>query len=153
MKRLLPLVTLAALCSFASAIPAKRVTNRQYPDGSGSSMEKDPTKRESVETFYGPGGKITHKVTYQLDDRAQPISAIHSDPKGKVFQKSTFKLDGADRIVQEVIYDGKGNLLGTKNYNYGMRDGRAIVVEVDTYDANGNLIQSPKASKSSRRPR
>src|SRR6266446_6276630 len=138
---------LFALGAFAVAAPAKRVTNRYYPDGSGSSKEQDPDTRQSVETFFGPGGKITHKVLYQLDERLQPMSALFYDPKGKIYQKSTYKLDGADRIIQEVIYDAKGNLLGTKNYNYGTRDGRSVVIDVDTYDSNGNLIQSPKQSR------
>jgi len=147
------LFVLFALSAFAVAIPAKRLTNRYYPDGSGSSKEQDPDKRQSVETFFAAGGKITHKVVCRLDERLQPMSALYYDPKGRIYQKSTYRLDGSDRIVQEVIYDAKGNLLCTKNYNYGTRDGRSTVIDVDTYDSNGNLIQSPKQSRTTRKSR
>ena len=147
------LVALLALTAFASAIPAKRITNRQYPDGSGSSLEQDPSKRQSVEIFYSSSGKVTHKILRQLDERLQPLSGIFYDPQGRIFQKSTYRLDGEDRIVQEVIYDGKGNLICTKNYNYGTRDGRATILEIDTYDANGNLVLSPKQSRLTKRQR
>jgi len=146
-------IILLALGAFASAEPAIRVTNRQFPDGSGSSTEKDSSKRQSVETFFAPGGKTTHKVLYQLDERMQPLSGIFYDAKGKIYQKSSFRLDVNDRIVQEVIYDAKGNLICTRNYSYGSRNGKAIVVDVDTYDSEGNLIQTPKQSRTARKTR
>jgi antitoxin component YwqK of YwqJK toxin-antitoxin module len=139
--------TLAALLAsavVALGIPPKRVTNREYPDGSGSSKETDPEKRQAIETFYSATGRVTHKVLYQLDERQQPVSAIFYDTKNRIYQKSAYKLDGEDRIIQEVIYDAKGNLLGTRNYNYGTRNGRSTVIDIDTYDANGNLIRTPK---------
>ena len=142
-----------ALTALASAVPPIRITNRSYPDGSGSSREMDPSKRQSMETFYDSGRRVTHKVLYKLDERLQPVSAILYNAKGIIYQKSTYKLDGEDRVIQEVIYDPKGNLLGTKNYNYGTRNGGAIVVNVDTYDANGNLIQTPRLSKSAKKSR
>lgn len=150
MKTLLILLMLSA---FASAIPPIRITNREFPDGSGSSRETDPSKRHSSETFYDSTRRMTHKVIYKLDERLQPMSGIFYNAKGVIYQKSAYKLDGEDRIIQEVIYDAKGNLLGTKNYNYSMRNGSAIVINVDTYDANGNLIQTPRYSKSSKRSR
>lgn len=150
MKTLLALLSLTAL---ASATPMKRVTNRESPDGSGSSKETDPDKRQAVETFFGANRKITHKVLYQLDERLQPLSAIYYDPKNTVYQKSSFKLDGEDRIIQEVIYDAKDNLLCTRNFTYGTRNGNAMVINVDTYDSNGNLIQSPRQSGSAKKRR
>lgn len=148
MKTLLALLSLTAL---AAASPMKRVTNREYPDGSGSSKETDPEKRQAVETFFGPTRKVTHKVIYQLDERLQPLSAIFYDPKNIVYQKSTFKLDGEDRIIQEVNYDAKDRLIGTRNFTYGTRNGSATVINVDSYDSNGNLIQSPRQGSSRRR--
>lgn len=147
------LLALFALTAFAFAAPAKRITNRQFADGSGSSLVQDPSKRQSVETFYGTSGKVTHKVLRQLDERLQPLSGIYYDAQGRIYQKSSYKLDGEDRIIQEVIYDGKGNLLCTKNYNYGTRNGRAIVIDVDTYDSNGNLVLTPKQSRTTKRTR
>jgi hypothetical protein len=147
------LVIFLVLSAFASALPPIRVTNREYPDGSGSSREMDPSKSKSVETFYDSSRRMTHKVIYKLDERQQPLSAIFYNAKGIVYQKSTFRLDGEDRIIQEVIYDAKDNLIGTKNYSYGTRNGRAIVVNVDTYDSNGNLIQTPRRSSSSKKSR
>jgi antitoxin component YwqK of YwqJK toxin-antitoxin module len=146
-------IALIAFTAIGFAIPPKRVTNREYPDGSGSSKVTDPEKRQAIETFYSSAGKVTHKVLYQLDERLQPVSAIYYDTKNKIYQKCAFKLDGEDRIIQEVIYDAKGNLLGTKNYNYGTRNGKAIVIDIDTYDAQGNLIQSPKQSGGTKRRR
>lgn len=148
MKTLIALLSLTAL---AAAAPMKRVTNREYPDGSGSSKETDPEKRQAVETFFGPTRKVTHKVIYQLDERLQPLSAIFYDPKNIVYQKSTFKLDGEDRIIQEVNYDAKDRLIGTRNFTYGTRNGSATVINVDSYDSNGNLIQSPRQGSSRRR--
>jgi len=147
------LFALFALSAFALGLPPIRVTNREFPDGSGSSREMDPSKRESVETFYDSRRKMTHKILYKLDERLQPLSAIYYNPQGVIYQKSAYKLDGEDRIIQEVIYDAKGNLLGTKNYNYGTRNGKAIVVDVDTYDRNGNLILTSRAAKSSKKGR
>ena len=144
-----PLMLLLSLTMLAVAAPSKRVTNREYPDGSGSSKETDPDKHQAVETFYDPSGKITHKILYQLDERLQPQSAFYYDPKGRIYQKSAYKLDGADRVIQEVIYNAKDVLLCTKNYNYGTRNGSTLVIDVDVYDAKGNLIQSPKKSGSS----
>lgn len=148
MKTLFALLSLTAL---VAAVPMKRVTNREFPDGSGSSKETDPEKRQAVEIFYGSSRKMTHKVVYQLDDRLQPVSAIYYDPKNVVYQKCSFKLDGEDRIIQEVIYDAKDRLLGTKNYNYGTRNGTATVINIDSYDSNGNLIQSPRQGSGKRR--
>ena len=142
-----------ALTALASAVPPMRITNREYPDGSGSSREMDPSKRESTEVFYDSSRRVTRKAVYKLDDRLQPVSAILYNAKGVIYQKSTYKLDGEDRIIQEVIYDAKDTLLGTKNYNYGTRNGSAIVINVDTYDANGNLIQTPRLSKSGKKSR
>lgn len=136
------------LTAGACAIPPIRITNREFPDGSGSSRETDPSKNQSTETFYDSSRRMTHKAVYKLDERQQPVSAIYYNAKGVIYQKSAYKLDGEDRIIQEVIYDAKDRLLGTKNYNYSTRNGKAIVVNVDTYDANGNLIQTPRTSKS-----
>ena len=149
----LPLLLFLALTALASAVPPMRITNREYPDGSGSSREMDPSKRESTEVFYDSSRRVTRKAVYKLDDRLQPVSAILYNAKGVIYQKSTYKLDGEDRIIQEVIYDAKDTLLGTKNYNYGTRNGSAIVINVDTYDANGNLIQTPRLSKSGKKSR
>lgn len=138
---------LLALAAVASGLPPKRVTNREYPDGSGSSKETDPDKRQSVETFYDRSRRMTHKILYQLDERLQPLSAIYYNAKGVIYQKCSYKLDGQDRIIQEVVYDAKGNLLGTMNYNYGTRNGNSVVIDVDTYDAQGNLVRSGRAGK------
>ena len=140
-----------ALTALASALPPIRITNREYPDGSGSSREMDPSKRQSVETFYDSRRRVTRKIVYKLDERLQPVSALLYNANGVLFQKSAYKLDGEDRIIQEVIYDAKDRLLGTKNYNYTTRNGAAIVVNVDTYDANGNLLQTPRLSKSGKK--
>jgi hypothetical protein len=148
-----PLLILLALSVTASAVPPIRVTNREFPDRSGSSRMTDPSKQESTETFYDSRRRMTHKVVYKLDERLQPLSGIFYNAKGVVYQKCAYKLDGQDRIIQEVIYDGKDNLLGTKNYHYGTRNGAAIVVDVDTYDSNGNLIQTPRLSKNTKRVR
>ena len=142
-----------ALTALASALPPIRITNREYPDGSGSSREMDPSKRQSVETFYDSRRRVTKKIVYKLDERLQPVSALLYNANGVLFQKSAYKLDGEDRIIQEVIYDAKDRLLGTKNYNYTTRNGAAIVVNVDTYDANGNLLQTPRLSKSGKKSR
>jgi hypothetical protein len=142
-----------ALTALASAVPPIRITNREYPDGSGSSREMDPSKRQSTESFYDSSRRLTHKIVYKLDDRLAAVSSIMYNAKGVITQKSTYKLDGEDRVIQEVFYDPKDNLLGTKNYTYSTRNGSAIVVNVDSYDANGNLIQTPRLSKSSRKSR
>ncbi len=136
-----------ALTALAAAIPPIRITNREFPDGSGSSREMDPSKRQSTEIFYDSRRRVTQKIVYKLDDRLQPVSALLYNASNVLFQKCTYKLDGEDRVIQEVIYDAKDRLLGTKNYNYGTRNGSAIVVNVDTYDANGNLLATPRMSK------
>jgi len=150
MKTLLAFLALSAI---TLGVPPIRITNREYPDGSGSSKEIDPAKRESTETFYDPSRKQTSKVVCKLDDRLQPLSGIYYNAKGTVYQKCAYKLDGEDRIIQEVIYDAQGRLLGTKNYHYGTRNGRAVVVTVDTYDSNGNLIQTPRQAKPAKKGR
>ena len=150
MKTLIIFLTLTAL---AVAKPTILVTVRRYPDGTSSEREIDPSKRESVETFYDSGKKLTHKIVYKLDERLEPVSAIMYNPKGVIYQKCAYKTDAEDRVIQEVIYGPRDNLLGTKNYIYSMRPGGAISVSVDTYDANGNLIQTPRLSKSGKRTR
>ena len=150
------LILLFALTALASAVPAIRITVRRLPDGSISEREVDPSKRESTETFYefnNSNRKMIRRIVYKLDERLAPVSAISYNAKGVVYQKSTYKLDGEDRIIQEVIYGPRDNLLGTKNYIYSLRPGGAISVSVDTYDANGNLIQTPRLSKSGKRTR
>ncbi len=145
------LLMFLALSVIASALPPIRITNREYPDGSGSSRELDPLKKQSTESFYDSSRRLTHKVVQKLDERLAPVSAITYNAKDVITQKSTYKLDGEDRVIQEVIYDARGNLLGTKNYHYSIRNGTAVVIDVDTYDANGNLIQAPRYSKSSKK--
>jgi len=156
MKPLLILLALSAYASAAPPIPAEpmlRATLRRYPDGSESARVQDPSKQQSTETFYDSRKRMTHKVVYKLDERLQPISGIFYNPKGVIYQKCAYKLDGQDRVIQEVIYDGKDKLLGTKNYHYGTRNGIRIVVDVDTYDSNGNLIQTPRLSKNTKKVR
>src|SRR5438552_15168834 len=74
------LILFLALVTVAAAIPPIRITNREYPDGSGSSRETDPSKQQSVETFYETAyesgrrvRRMTHKVIYKLDERLQPM--------------------------------------------------------------------------------
>lgn len=150
MKTLLALLALSAV---ALGVPPIRITNREFPDGSGSSKETDPAKHQSTETFYDASRRMTSKIVCKLDERHQPVSGIHYNAKGVIYQKSAYKLDGEDRIIQEVIYDAQDRLLGTKNYNYGTRNGRAVVVTVDTYDSNGNLIQTPRQSRPAKKGR
>ncbi len=150
MKTLIIFLTLTAV---AIAIPPIRITNREYPDGSRSSREIDPVKHQSTESFFDSSLRLTHKVVCKLDDRLAPVSAIMYNPKGVIYQKSAYKTDGEDRVIQEVIYGPKDNLIGTKNYIYSLRAGGSIAVSVDTYDANGNLIQTPRLSKSGKRTR
>lgn len=135
------IIVFLALSTFAFAAPAKKITNREFPDRSGSSKEIDPDKRQSIETFYDQSRKPTYKIVYKLDERLQPISGIYYNGAGVVFQKSTYKLDGADRIIQEVVYNSKDRLVCTKNFIYGTRAGQTKVIGIDTYDSNGVLIR------------
>ena len=140
------LLILATLNLAAFAAPALKVTNRQYEDGSGSSKELDPEKKQAIESFISGSGKLQYRIIYQLDDRLQPLSGVYYNAAGRVFQKSAYKLDGADRIIQEVVYDGNDKLVCTKNYVYGTRGGKDKVVAVDTYDPNGKLIPTVKSA-------
>ena len=140
------IIVLLALSTFAFAAPAKKITNREFPDHSGSSKEIDPDKHQSIETFYDSSRKPTYKIVYKLDERLQPVSGIYYNAAGTVFQKSTYKLDGADRIIQEVVYDAKDRLVCTKNFIYGTRAGQTKVIGIDTYDSNGTLIRPQQAS-------
>ncbi len=153
MKTSKVILLLLALSAAAFAEPTIRVINREYPDGSGSSRQIDPSKRESTETFYDSSRRMTHRIVYKLDERLAPVSAILYNAKGLIYQKSAYKTDGEDRVIQEVIYGPKDNLLGTKNYIYSMRSNGSIGVSVDTYDANGNLIQTPRLSTSGKKKR
>lgn len=135
------ILTLFIVASTAFAVPAIKVSNREFPDGTWSSKEINPEKRRSIERFYTSGSKVAYQtILYQLDDRMQPMSGIYYNAKNQVFQKCTYKLDGADHIIQEVVYDAKGNLTGTNNFIYGTRAGQSTLINVDRYDANGNLI-------------
>src|SRR6186713_2144489 len=141
--KLLILATAFATAAFAA--PATKVTNTQFPDGTGSSKLVDPEKKQAVETIFN-GKKVSYKIVYSLDERMQPLSGVYYNAAGRVFQKSRYRLDGADRIIQEVVYDAADKLVCTKNYIYGSRAGRDSVVAVDTYDANGNLMAPPRRS-------
>ena len=147
------LLLIHALQTRTFAEPPIRVINREFPDRSGSSRIIDPSKRESTETFYDSSRRVTHKIVYRLDERLAPVSAIMYNAKGVIYQQSAYKTDGEDRIIQEVIYGPKDNLIGTKNYIYTIRTNGSIAVDVDTYDSNGNLIQTPRLSRSGRRTR
>lgn len=140
------LLLLATLNLAAFGAPALKVTNRQYEDGSGSSKEVDPEKKQAIESFITGTGRLQYRIIYQLDDRLQPISGVYYNAAGRVFQKSAYKLDGSDRIIQEVVYDGSDRLVCTKNYIYGTRGGKDKVVGVDTYDPNGKLIPTIRQS-------
>src|SRR5688572_25219717 len=146
MKSFLLILSLFTVSAWSA--PALKVTNRQFEDGGGSSKQVDPEKRQAIESFITPTGKLQYRIIYQLDDRLQPLSGVYYNAAGRVFQKSAYKLDGADRIVQEVIYDANDKLVCTKNYVYGTRGGKDTVVAVDTYDPNGRLIVTPKRSSS-----
>ncbi len=141
------IIAFLILATTAFALPAKKITNREFPDGTWSSKEMDPEKRRSIERFYTLGSKTPYQtVLYQLDDRLQPMSGIYYNSKNQVFQKCNYKLDGSDRIIQEVVYDAKGTLTGTNNYIYGTRGGQSTLIGVDRYDANGNLIPRAKTT-------
>ena len=95
------IIALIILATTAFALPAKKITNREFPDGTWSSKEMDPEKRKSIERFYTLGSKTPYQtVLYQLDDRLQPMSGIYYNSKNQVFQKCNYKLDGSDRIIQ-----------------------------------------------------
>jgi len=144
------LILILSLASTALALPAKKITNREFPDGTWSSKESDPEKRRAIERFYVSGAKTPYQtVLYQLDERMQPVSGIYYNAKNQVFQKCTYKLDGADRIIQEIVYDARGNLTGTNNFIFGTRGGQSTLIGVDRYDANGNL--NPKGKPTGRK--
>lgn len=146
------LLILTALCVPALGAPALKVTNRQFEDGSGSSKQVDPEKKQAIESFITGTGKLQYRIIYSLDDRLQPVSGVYYNAAGRVFQKSAYRLDGADRIIQEVIYDANDKLVCTKNYVYGTRGGKDnTIVAVDVYDANGNLQAQPRKGGPARR--
>src|SRR5687767_13927506 len=99
------LLILATLNLAVFGPPALKVTNRQYEDGSGSSKQLDPEKKQAIESFITGAGRLQYRIIYQLDERLQPLSGIYYNAAGRVFQKSAYKLDGSDRIIQEVVYD------------------------------------------------
>jgi hypothetical protein len=148
----LAFLALAVLTAPVFGAPAYKVTNRQFEDGGGSSKVVDPDKKQAIESFITGSGKLQYRIIYALDDRLQPVSGVYYNAAGRVFQKSAYKLDGADRIIQEVVYDANDKLVCTKNYVYGNRGGRDnTVIAVDTYDANGSLMASPKRGAPTRR--
>lgn len=143
-----PLLLLLALTTFAFAGgPAKKVINRQFEDGTGSSKTVDPEKMTAEEVFMDARGKVTHKVTYLLDEHQKEISALFYTAAGALSYKATYKRDGADRIVQEIVTDPNGKLLYTRNYNYGSRNGRSIVLSIDLYDDQNRLVPPPAKGK------
>ena len=139
--KLLILATAFATAAFAA--PATKVTNTQFPDGTGSSKLVDPEKNQAVETIFN-GKKVSYKIVYSLDERMQPLSGVYYNAAGRVFQKSRYRLDGADRIVQEVVYSAANKLVCTKNYIYGAKAGKDVVDRIDTYDPAGKLKSSVK---------
>ncbi len=155
MKLLILIATFIALEVPAFSQAAIKLTNRQFPDGGGSSKELDPDRRESTETFYDTSGAVTYKIRCKLDEHLQPVSGIYYNKAGKVFQKSAYKLDGQNRIVQEVVYDPKDRLVYTKTFEYGMRTrmimGKqtttSFLEKVYTYDARGQLKKVEQAGK------
>ena len=148
MKILLTVLVMITLISPLGAAPRGiKVTNRQYPDGSGSSKLLDPEKRTAEETFVDSRGRTTHKIVYGLDERQQPASAHYYSAAGVLVYKATYKLDGADRIIQEVMMDKNGKLLYTRNYNYGTRNGRSAVLGIDLYDDQNRLVVPAKTKK------
>ena len=145
--------TLLALILLATSLPAKeiakRITNRQFEDGTWSSKETDPEKRRAIERFYVLGSKTPYQtILYQLDEDMNPMSGIYYNARNQVFQKCTYKLDGGNppRVIQEVVYNAQGVLTGTNNNIYGTRDGRSTLLSVDRYDASGNLIPRAKVT-------
>lgn len=151
-------ILIATLCalilpSFAQA--GKKVTNRQFPDGTGSSKSLDSEKRESIETVYDTAGRMVYRIRYKLDHRMQLVSGIYYNKLGKIFQKSAYRLDPQDRIIQEVVYDSKDRLVCTKNYEYGVRtqwvQGRptqsTFVERVSVYDSQGRLKTTTQTGK------
>lgn len=135
---------LCLLPALALAEPARRVTNTEHEDGSGSSKDIDPEKRQSIESFFDQSRKPLYKIVYQLDSRLQAQSGIYYNNAGRIFQKSTYTFDGADRMIQEIVYDAKDTLVCTKNYIWGTRFGKPSLLEVHTYDRNGRLSKTQK---------
>jgi len=148
MKRLLVLLALMVLGMSAFAAPrGTKVTNRQFPDGTGSSKIMNPDKKTAEETFMDSKGKVTHKIVYALDERLQPVSAACYSAKGILNYKSAYTLDGADRIIQEVMSNGQGKLICTKNYIYGTRNGQSQLLEIEWYDSKNNRVEMVKKKK------
>jgi hypothetical protein len=146
MKTLPALLSTLMLTTAAFAVPAVRVTNTEYDDGSGSSKELDPEKRQSIETFFDASRRPMYRILYQLDDRLKPVAGIYYNNKNRVFQKSSYTLDGADRIIQEVVFDPKDTLVCTKNFYYGTRGGQSALLKVVTYDRNGTMVKEQKVN-------
>lgn len=141
------LILLALTTASAVAVPSIKVMNRQFPDGSGSSKTVNRDTRTAEEIFVDSNRKMTHKITYTLDDRLQPLTASYFNIKGVLQYTATYKLDGADRIAQEVVTDPKGKLLYTRNYHYGSKNGKSIVTGIDVYDDQNRLLPPPGKKK------
>ena len=145
------LIALILITASAFATPAKKVSNREFPDGTWSSKEIDPEKAQSIERFYTRGSKVAYQtVVYKLDPKQHPESGIYYNAKNQIFQKCTYILDGEYRIIQEIVYDSRNTLTGTNNYIYGTRGGQSTLINVDRYDANGVLIPKAKVTKRTR---
>jgi hypothetical protein len=104
-------------------------TSETSSDGSGFSFSKEAFDADHgghpiSESMYQENGSVDQTRSWQYDDTGQPIGTSTRNSKGDLIWSQT--LDAAGKATEEDEY----------------RDGTLISKRVNTYDSNGNRVES-----------
>jgi len=124
-----------------------RVTTALHDDGSRTVTQIDSENHTSEACTYSHGDKLIRKVTYTLDDQNDPLQGIVYDGKGRALYKAVYKRNAMGRVSEEVEYTMDDRLLGRFVYRY---DANGRLLKIDTYDAEGNLVNPTGATSGSK---
>jgi hypothetical protein len=137
----------AAISAWAEdGLTTVKATTRILADGSRATTVTDPDKGTAIETVEDSAGKMLRKTLYSLDATGNTTGAVRYDSKGNIRYKESYKRDGAGRISDTYLYSKDDKLLGRRSFVY---DAKGNPMQVDDYDAKGNLLPKAQPSGSS----
>ena len=90
---------------------------------------------------------IYAEIRAVADEQNQPLQGIVYDAKGRALYKALYKRNGTGQVSEETEYTPDDRLLGRFVYRY---DGTGLLVKIDAYDAEGNLVSQSGATPDSK---
>jgi hypothetical protein len=131
------------------ATDAVRVKTILHQDGTRTVSRTDPSTGEAEETTYDGAGKTLRRIVFRLNAEGKPENGTVYDRNGKPVLVISRRFDIEGRVSEQTESAPTGAVKRRLVFAY---DSQGRIVRVDTYDADGNLIE-PEKKSSGKKPR